>query len=173
MATTISEDLNVIFRPVIASDIDRAHQIEVDCFPADEAEPIDKFRYREANCPDLFLGAYLADSDRLIGYIAGTGSSTNIITAESMTQHEPEGRTVCIHSVCVDRAYRRKGLASQMMNEYITRIRQQRKYEKAALISHQHLIPFYESFGFRLFGESNIQLGRETWFDLTMDLITN
>ena len=31
MATTISEDINVIFKPVMASEVDRAYQIEVDC----------------------------------------------------------------------------------------------------------------------------------------------
>ena len=67
---------------------------------------------------------------------------------------------MCIHSVCVDKAYRRRGLASRMMNEYVGRIRQQEIYERAALLSHQHLIPFYENLGFTNSGESNIQLGK-------------
>jgi hypothetical protein len=46
-------------------------------------------------------------------YVCGTCSSAATLTHESMSRHEPEGRLLCIHSVCVAEARRRKGVATR------------------------------------------------------------
>jgi cyclin-dependent kinase-like len=97
-----------------------------------------------------------------------------------MTRHEPNGRTVCIHSVCVDQAFRRQKIATRLLQEFISRARaanekevaegKPKLYERIALISHDYLIPLYEKTGFKLRGESNIRHGEETWFEMMLEL---
>ncbi|CAG8511627.1 7347_t:CDS:2 [Paraglomus occultum] len=152
----ISND--VIFRTINASEIDRAFQIESHGYPPDEAATLDILKYRYNHAPSLFLGAYLSASDYLIGFVVGTLTSSPSLTHESMSQHEANGKTVCVHSVCVDKLFRRRGVATRLVTEYVRRMKEGR-YERIALISHDYLIPFYENLGFKLIGESKIQHG--------------
>ncbi|CAG8773825.1 25626_t:CDS:2, partial [Racocetra persica] len=168
---------------VNASDVKRAFQLESEGYPPEEAATLEKLVYRQGLAPTLFLGAYLpanlsTSSERLlIGFVVSTLTNATTITDESMSHHDPFGKTVCIHSVCVDKLYRRRGVATHMLNEYITRLRNESqnrdvgvKYEMVALISHEYLIPLYQKVGFILKGESQVIHGNEKWFDLTFEL---
>ncbi|CAG8632893.1 10099_t:CDS:2 [Paraglomus brasilianum] len=179
----VSNDVGVIFRIVNAPDIDRAYQIEFHAaaqplslahltlilthsffdlffsspgYPPDEAASLDVLKYRQNQAPSLFLGAYLPASDYLIGFVVGTLTCSPTLTHASMSQHEAKGKTVCVHSVCVDNMFRRRGVATRLVTEYVRRMKEE-NYERIVLISHEYLIPFYENLGFKLVGESKIQ----------------
>jgi hypothetical protein len=49
----------------------------------------------------------------VVGFCCGTLSSAPSLTHESMATHEPDGTTLCIHSVCVGEGERRKGVATR------------------------------------------------------------
>ncbi|CAG8457429.1 22222_t:CDS:2 [Cetraspora pellucida] len=173
---------SLLFEYVNASDVKRAFQLEFEGYPPEEAATLEKLEYRQSLAPTLFLGAYLppnlsTSSERLlIGFVVSTLTSATTITEESMSHHDPFGKTVCVHSVCVDKLYQRRGVAARMLNEYITKLRNESqnrdtdvKYERAVLISHEYLIPLYQKVGFILKGESQVVHGNDKWFDLTFE----
>lgn len=90
---------------------------------------------------DLFIGAF-RDGGTLVGFICSTRCSAKVLTHDSMEIHEPEGVSVCIHSVCVDGEHRRKGIASGMLKHYIERAPALiPKVERLLLIAHEELLP--------------------------------
>ncbi|CAG8730595.1 23475_t:CDS:2, partial [Gigaspora rosea] len=140
---------SLTFEYVNAFDVKRACQLESEGFPPEEAFTLERFTYIQNAAPTLFLGAYLSDS-----------YSTSF---KSMSYHNSFGKTVSIHTICVDKLYRRRGVALCMLKEYIKRLKNESqnrdmngKYERIALICHEHLIPFYQKAGFILKGESEI-----------------
>ncbi|CAG8698388.1 7330_t:CDS:2, partial [Dentiscutata heterogama] len=158
---------SLIFEYVSASDVERAFQLELEGFPPEEAFTLERYTYIQKAAPTLLLGAYLSDSTSsnklLIGFIMSTLADAPKFTKESMSYHNPFGKTVCIHTVCVDKLYQRRGVALYMLKEYIKRLKNESqnkdvdgKYERVALISHKHLIPLYQKAGFILKGESEI-----------------
>ena len=62
--------------------------------------------------------------DKLLGFVCGTQTAATSLTHDSMAQHDEHGATLCIHSVCVDRARRRQGIAKRMLQAYILFVQQ-------------------------------------------------
>ncbi|KIY52200.1 acyl-CoA N-acyltransferase, partial [Fistulina hepatica ATCC 64428] len=142
-------------------------------YPADEAATLESLRFRQSQAGDLFLGAYEVDttSRKLIGYVCATLSPDTSLSHESMSRHVPGSGSVCIHSVCVASIHRKKGIASQLLREYLARLRDSpANYERILLISHEELIPLYTSVGFELVGPSQVQHGARPWFEMCVAL---
>lgn len=92
-----------------------------------------------------------------------------------MFSHVDGAPTVCLHAICVEKQLRRKGIASRLLNEYITRLRARGEagsvpYERIVLIAHDDVIPFYEKSGFYNQGTSQVVHGTLPWFQLCFDL---
>lgn len=51
--------------------------------------------------------------DLLVGFINATATTSECLTHDSMSAHEAEGHTACIHSVCVDQKFRHAALAPE------------------------------------------------------------
>ncbi|THU90396.1 acyl-CoA N-acyltransferase [Dendrothele bispora CBS 962.96] len=158
------------FHAISPEDIPRALQIEQDGFPEDEAASLESFQFRQSKAPTLFLGAYSQEDNQLIAYICSTLSTDETITHASMSTHIPEGRSVCIHSVCVDRAHQRRGIALSLLKEYIFKLQSSALYDCALLIAHEELIPLYKKAGFTLVGKSSVTHGPRPWFEMRLDL---
>ncbi|KAJ1743092.1 hypothetical protein LPJ78_001429 [Coemansia sp. RSA 989] len=71
--------------------------IEKNGYPEDEAAGLDNTNYRFTHAPHLFYGAFAGNE--LVGYIMSTQAASPLVTHESMSQHDPQGSTVCVHSV--------------------------------------------------------------------------
>lgn len=141
-------------------------------YPADEAGSFEAFTYRQSIAPGLFLGAYDQNDEqrlRLLGFICSTLSKSESLTHESMSTHDPEGKTICIHSVCVDPTHQRKKLGSALVEEYIRRWTDG-PYDGISLIAHEELIKFYVTAGFKLIGKSEVVHGSKSWFELRYSL---
>ena len=126
-------------------------------------------RYRQAHAPDLFLGAYLAKSPEnheLIGYVCSTLSPSQSLTHDSMSKHVSGSSSVCLHSVTIIPAYRRKGIASALLREYISRLSAAGVYERILLITHEELQRLYEGVGFEFVGLSPVQHGSRPWYEM-------
>lgn len=140
-------------------------------------------RYRQANAPDLFLGAYIEQSPpsprtetplsprKLIGYVCGTLAAEDHLTHESMSHHVPVsegGISVCIHSVCIAEDWRKKGVALSLLNEYFRQLETEgdERLKAVMLICHDEFIPFYEKAGFKMDGKSTVVHGPEEWFEM-------
>ena len=157
-------------------------------YPADEAASLETFAQRQFQAPDLFLGAFLPkdnttlsedekrqpDKRRLIGYVCATLATSEVLTHESMSEHDPSGKSVCIHSVCVDKSMRRKGVALALLNEYVIRLeRSPENYDRILLIVHENLRTLYEKAGFVWLGKSEVVHGALPWFDMRRDLVAS
>lgn len=136
-------------------------------YSANEAASYEQTLYRFKQAPQLFLGCF--KDSKLVGMIMATASSSSSITQQSMSVHDPNGKTVCIHSVCVAAHERRQGIAKRMIQEYLKKVKSL-GYEKASLIVHECLVPLYAGVGFKVNGISPIVHGTQPWIEMNLDL---
>lgn len=159
-----------------------------------------QFRYRLGKCSELSLGiftshegddiptaatsapVYSGAPDRksvLLGHIVATKTTSIVVTDADMSiptdsqpalGNRPEGRTAAIHSLAVLPQFQHKGLGSTLMKAYLDRLAKQDVVDRAALIAHEEMIPYYEKFGFKNKGKSAAQFGGGGWFDMVKDI---
>jgi len=124
---------------------------------------------------DLFMVAVASGSlnsaeqqaDTLVGYTCGTLTTADALTHESMSRHDPEGQTLCIHSVSVAAENQRKGIARRMLKAYLQYVQQTSpQIQSVQLICKEVLIPLYVSAGFTLVEASLVVHGQDQWFDM-------
>ena len=84
--------------------------------------------------------------------------------------HKENGRTICIHSLAVLPQYQNSGLGMTLMKSFLQRTESHGIADRAALITHKELIPYYEGFGFENKGESKCQFGGGGWYDMVREL---
>ncbi|TMW55750.1 hypothetical protein Poli38472_010632 [Pythium oligandrum] len=152
-------------------DIERVIALEAASYPADEAATPDMIRFRQQHAGAFFYAAYLAeDENALVGFVNGTLTKSQELEEETMSEHEPSGTTLCIHSVVVDAAHRRKGFAGAMLKEYVRIIcEQELQVKRIALIAKAYLTGFYISCGFTATRLSPVVHGKDPWFELVLD----
>lgn len=80
--------------------------------------------------------------------------------------HQEQGRTIAVHSVAVAIDHQKKGLGSVLFKAYIQRIKDSKIADRVALLAHDHLIKFYEGFGFVDMGPSACKFGGGNWNDM-------
>jgi len=128
-------------------------------------------RYRLTEAGELFLAAVRGADDTVIGYTCSTATKKEQLNGESMSVHEPDGPTVCIHSVCVEEKERRKGVATRMLRAYTQWVSQSFPRARALrLICKKEKIGLYERAGFRLLGPSAVVHGQDPWFEMELVL---
>lgn len=159
-------------RRVEAQDLQEISEVELDSYPPDEAATFDQIQYR-FNQAQRFFYAYFKASDaqdEIIGFVNGTLTSSPTLTHESMSNHEPTGRNLCIHSVVIHPKYRRRGYAKQMLSKYVQRIcEEENDVQKMLLISKAYLLEFYINGGFHVRRLSPVVHGQDPWFELALD----
>ncbi|EOA83960.1 uncharacterized protein SETTUDRAFT_164303 [Exserohilum turcica Et28A] len=134
-----------------------------------------------------FPSIFSHDSDRkriLLAHIISTKAASPLVTDDAMDYpkdwksnyqltppvgHNEDGRTVCLHSLCVHPKFARKGLGSILLKSYCQRIKDSGVASRIALICRDHYIPFYERAGFKKIGPSKCQYGGGNWFDMVLD----
>eukprot|EP01130_Rhizamoeba_saxonica_P003709 TRINITY_DN1543_c0_g1_i3.p1 TRINITY_DN1543_c0_g1~~TRINITY_DN1543_c0_g1_i3.p1 ORF type:complete len:162 (+),score=32.91 TRINITY_DN1543_c0_g1_i3:25-510(+) len=157
------------YRTPEQSTIDDLLALELQGFPPDEAAPKETILYRLSNAPELFLAGYDQD-DSLVCMINGTAIAGEVLTHEAMYEHDPFGRTYCIHSVVVAKQHWRKGLGSKLLVHMLEKIKQETCINLVLLLCKGHLINFYKQAGFVLVGESNVDHGADQWFEMRLDI---
>lgn len=117
----------------------------------------------------------------LLGHIIATKTTSLTVTDDDMAVpapgkddpklgHKEHGRTVCIHSLAILPEYQHRGLGKVLVKAYLQRMESHGVADRAALIAHDHLISYYEQFGFVNKGESGAQFGGGGWYDMIKDL---
>ncbi|KAI1319759.1 hypothetical protein EDD11_003144 [Mortierella claussenii] len=205
MSTLRAKDLSLHYRVLPQKDVPKAFEIESAEYPESEAATLENLVYRQAAAPLLFLGCYTLatgeqrahagqqneqqlEGDSLVGYIVSTQARGMHLTHESMSSHDPQGSSVCIHSVCVARAFQRQGIARTMMTEYLKHLQSVNKanactaasssreaasftcLERVLLIAHKELIGLYAGVGFELVGQSEVEHGPDPWYEMVYNL---
>ncbi|XP_078063460.1 uncharacterized protein LOC144489472 [Mustelus asterias] len=156
-------------RSLCEGDAPAAWALEVAGYPPEEAASLAKLQYRQREAAELFLGHFI--NDKLIGFVCGTRSLTDHLTERSMEVHESAGTTICIHSVCVEAAWRHQGVALGLLRHYMASVAQTHPIpRRICLISHQYLLPLYTKAGFKVIGPSSVSHGHEAWYECAIDL---
>lgn len=156
------------FRKAIIEDATAITLLEDNSYPPDEAATPAKISYRIEHANDFFY--ILKKNHQLIGFINGTVINEDTIHHESMSVHHPTGKTLVIHSVVVDKEYRRQKTASKMLQSYIQKIYELKSIDQILLLSKSNLLPFYLSNNFRFIKISPVVHGQETWMELGIHL---
>jgi predicted GNAT family N-acyltransferase len=189
------DELHPFVQILTVSNVEDCVEVE-NAFPENERCSREKFIYRLTKCPELCLGLFTIPiipkgqpkpRPTLIGHIIATRTSTQLVTDNAMKLpsnwksarvvtengetigHDEYGSTIAIHSLAVLPEHQGKQVGSTLMKSYIQRIREAAIAERISIIAHDHLVPFYESFGFENRGSSKCQFGGGGWTDLVLE----
>jgi hypothetical protein len=161
-----------------------AYRMEEESYPLDEAASEASMRSRCEKANPYFLGAFLRGEEQkevLVGFVNGTLTKGPRLEHSTMSSHSPDGDHLCIHSVVIDRPYRRRSdnllfsslfqWAKGMLMHYVNLIKTgglQKQVNRISLLSKQYLLPFYLSVSFESLGPSPVVHGQELWYECTM-----
>lgn len=157
-------------RNATLADLDEVTAIEAICFPAAEAAKRDAMEERLSG---YAKGFFVAELDgKVIGFINGACSDSPIIEDrfyESMKYHQEDGKHLMVYGLDVHPDHQRKGYARQLMNRFIAFGKEEGK-AAILLTCKEHLVNFYESFGYENLGASDSTHGGAAWYDLQLNL---
>uniref|UniRef100_A0A7S2RT05 N-acetyltransferase domain-containing protein n=1 Tax=Rhizochromulina marina TaxID=1034831 RepID=A0A7S2RT05_9STRA len=169
-------------RRLALEDVPRAAVIEAESYPADEAASAERMAERCREAGEHFWGVFASPVPQgdvasasfpgaaLVGFINGTRAEGDTLTDESMEEHMPEGRSLCIHSVVVAEKYRRCGVARAALQAYMKTQAQDTRLDRMLLIAKGKLLTLYLGAGFKLVGPSSVVHGQDPWFELGLDM---
>ncbi|KAE8149106.1 hypothetical protein BDV25DRAFT_156906 [Aspergillus avenaceus] len=191
------DELHPFVQVLTVSNVDDCVSVE-SAFPEQERCSREKFIYRLNRCPELCLGLFtlpIVGEDQpkpratLVGHIVATRTSTAFVTDKSMdlpanwqtermtvengeaVGHDEYGSTIAIHSLAVLPEHQGKQVGSTLMKSYIQRIREAQIADRISIIVHDHLVSYYESFGFENRGPSKCQFGGGGWTNMMLEFI--
>ncbi len=160
----------MIIRKVKPDDLDRIVQLEKICFPEAEAASRETFEYRISAFPESFYIA--AEADEIIGMINGCVTDSPVIRDELFEPgggHNPKGKNQAVFGLLVDPEHRKKGIAAALMRNFMD-VAKQAGRDAVILTCKEHLISYYEDFGFVNNGVSKSVHGGAVWYDMTAEL---
>ncbi|EPY50966.1 polyamine N-acetyltransferase [Schizosaccharomyces cryophilus OY26] len=164
----------VNIRNIEKSETKQVAHLEDMCFPENERASLKTIAYRVSQAPELQLGLFAPTehTTTLIGHLMATRTSSESVTVDSMSKHEPKGKNVAIHSLSVHPAHRGRGYAKQLIKELQFRCETtvSPKPRIMTLLAHKPLISLYEEVGFKLIGESACKFGGDTWYDMVYEI---
>ena len=159
----------LIIRNATIDDLDDVSSIELRCFPEAEAATYEALKDRLSTFPESFFIGEIDGST--IGFINGCVTDEANLPDElyhDLTMHNPDGPYQTVFGLDVLPEYQHRGYASQLMNHLI-QISQKRNKKRIILTCKDHLIGFYESFGYKHLGVSNSTHGDAKWNDMLLE----
>jgi len=160
---TSAMGLHLELRPTMAKDLGVISGLEAASYPRDEAASATTLARRLEEAGDYFRTVWV-DSE-LAGFICGTRCSE--FTASAMSDHDPLGECLAIHSVVVAPSFRRRGVAARAVRMYCDE--QAPAVSSIKLIAKAPLLGLYRRAGFEVLGLSAIEHGRDPWFECVRD----
>lgn len=157
-------------RNVLPKDLEAVTQIEATCFPASEAAPKNVFKERLSIFPEGFFIAEL--NNEIIGFINGGATNKNHLEDEffkTMDLHIPNGDNMVIFGLDVHPKYQKRGFAKVLMHHFIESAKKDGR-KNVLLTCKEHLIKYYEQFGYINKGVSGSEHGGAKWYDLRLEL---
>lgn len=164
--------------PATLEFIDQMFALEKSGYPPDEAASRDQLAYRIQNASKYFWMVKNPDkTDEVIGFSCGTvlPSSSNedpadgtVLTHDCMSKHSPNGNLLCIHSVCVDERWRRKGIAYNLLRAQVENCGtgSHSLVKEIRLLCKEGLVPLYALAGFEPIGPSDVVHGKDMWIEM-------
>lgn len=155
-------------RTATAADLSAVTEVEAACFPPAEAATRREFAARLSVYPNHFW--LLEEEGRLVSFINGLVTDEPVIRDEMFADasfHNEHGAWQTIFGVNTLPAYRRRGLAGQVMRQVIAAARAQGR-KGCILTCKDRLVHYYASFGYRSEGVSASTHGGAVWYDMRL-----
>ena len=150
------------------ADLSALTAIEAECFPAAEAATESEFRERLAHYADHFW--LMLDGERPVAFVDGFVTDEPDLTDEMYADaslHDPQGAWQMIFGVNTLPAYRRQGLAGQLLRRAIADARAQGR-RGLVLTCKDRLVHYYAKFGFVSEGLSASDHGGAVWYQMRL-----
>ena len=150
-------------------DLSKIIAIEKICFPIAEAAAEKQFHERFESFGDCFLVA--EDHGVVVGFINGCATSQPYLPDElyyDASLHISRGAYQTVFGLDVLPEYRQQGVARKLLNALID-LAQDRGQKGVVLTCKDHLIGYYQSFGFVHQGVSTSQHGGAIWNDMLLE----
>lgn len=163
----MKEGKNMI-RLATLDDLESIIKIEQICFPKAESASAKELQERFTVFHDNFIVAVI--DDQVVGFINGATTSQPLLPDElyhDVRLHDPQGDYQTVFGLDVLPKYRNQGIAEQLMNQMI-HLSQKRGKKGIVLTCKDHLIHYYEKFGFIHQGQSSSNHGGATWNDMLL-----
>lgn len=157
-------------RNVTSSDLDIVSSIEAICFPPAEADPKYAMKERIEIYPQGFLVGEV--KGEVAGFINGASTDSSSIEDHffrSMDFHDEKAENLVIFGLDVHPNYQGRGYARKLMKAFIDFARTSGK-SSVILTCKEHLIKYYESFGYENLGVSDSVYGGARWYDMKLNL---
>ena len=142
--------------------------IEAACFPAAEAAKEEDFRRRLSVYPNHFW--LLEQEGQVVSFVNGLVTDEEKLRDEmyeNAALHNEQGAWQMIFGVNTLPQYRRQGLAGQVIRRCIDDARRQGR-RGVVLTCKDHLVHYYETFGFVSEGVSQSTHGGVVWYDMRL-----
>jgi len=160
----------MLIRMAQIEDLDSITELEAICFPPLEAAGRESFKSRLEAFLDSFLLA--VEENKVIGFVNGGVTNERVIYDEMYADtalHNPDGDYQAIFGLDVHPDYRRQGIAAKLMRELIELARSRNK-KGLILTCKEHMIHYYETFGYVNIGLSESKHGGAVWYDMVLEL---
>jgi len=160
------------FRNIRQSEKGQAADIEQICFPPNEACSERNMIERIAAAQELFLVAIDKKTGRIAGFLNGIATDEYYFRDEFFTDaslHNPGGRNIMLLGLDVLPEYRRQGLGSELVYQYLRREREKCRRE-IFLTCLKSKVKMYQKMGFTDLGIANSTWGGEEWHEMSCTL---
>ena len=165
------------FRNILPEETDQAIAIEQECFPPNEACSPEHMAERIRKASELFLVAVDRETGLVTGFLNGLSTNEWQFRDEFFTNadlYDPAGRNIMLLGLDVLPEYRRQGLASELMFQYLRREHEKRseldQHGMAILTCHKAKVKMYQKMGFVDRGISGSTWGGEEWHEMTCSI---
>ena len=162
------QELQQTIRNATLEDLDAIAAVEAECFPAAEAATRAEFEERLRHYASHFW--LLFEGDTLAAFVDGMVTDAPDLTDEMYADaalHDENGAWQMIFGVNTLPAYRRSGLAGQLLEAAIAAAEQQGR-KGLVLTCKDKLVHYYAKFGFVNEGVSGSTHGNVTWYQMRL-----
>ena len=159
-----------MIRKGIIADAQILSNVELECFPINEAATKEEIYDRLNKYADHFL--LLFKDDVLISFIDGMVTDIRDLTDEmysDASMHDPNGAWQMIFGVNTLPEYRNQGYAAQVIQAMIELARKENR-KGLVLTCKERLISYYAKFGFINEGVSKSVHGNVVWYQMRLTL---
>lgn len=160
---------NFEFRTIKENETDQAVQIELLCFPPNEACSAVHMAERIKTAPELFLVAIDQRTCRIAGFLNGLATEEQRFRDEFFTDaalHTPAGSNIMLLGLDVLPEYRRQGLAREIVARYLKMAKDQGRHE-VFLTCLEEKVEMYQKFGFTDHDIADSDWGGEKWHEMS------
>lgn len=143
-------------------------EIELTCFPPAEAASREAVLERIQIFPENFIVADI--NGTIVGFINGCNNDQPELPDElyhDVKLHRPEGAYQTVFGLNVMPEYRNQGIAGKLVERYIELARE-RNRRGVILTCKDHMVHYYERYGFVNHGVADSSHGGEKWNDMKL-----